>query len=128
MQIVLAIETRILRDALEAEFAVQHDVHVVARADDEMALAVLLWTLLGDEPFDADEPVAVIMTTSSEAEIPAICSRLLEEFPEVVVFGIDRATGLIHSYRMQIEVQELAGTLESLKSALRKMNPEPPSK
>jgi hypothetical protein len=126
MHVVLAIDTQILRDALEALLEVCYDVHIAARASDEIAIAVLLRTLLGDEPFDADEPVALIISFHNESERPAFCSRLLEEFPEVVIFGIEQMTGSIRSYRMKIEVHELVGTLNSLESALRAISRESP--
>jgi hypothetical protein len=119
MHVVLAIEMQFLQNTLGDEFLRQHDVHVLDRADDEIDIAVFLRTLLGDEPFDADEPVALIITIGEGAKIPAVCSRLLEEFPELVVLAIARYSGPIRSYRMEIKVQEHPPTMEGLNSALR---------
>ena len=129
MHVVLAIEPRILQNALkeilEGIFESPYVVHEMDYGDDEIAVAVFLRSLLGDEPFDPDEPVALIISIDDEAKVPAVCSRLLDEFPELVVFGINRYTRLIRSYRMRIRIQPLAETLDSLKEALHFLSLEP---
>ncbi len=125
VHVVLAIEQRLYRELLASHLARENDVRVVARVWDEFEVAAALEILLGEEPFSADDPVVVITSIDDVERVPAFCSRLLGEFPEVIVIGICWNCGQVRTFQASIDVQELPCTLDSLVAELRAMTRRP---
>ncbi|HEY4263560.1 MAG TPA: hypothetical protein VGM98_25580 [Schlesneria sp.] len=118
---ILAIRQRLYRDLLGAVLSRDYDVRVIAQTDFE-AVATSLRILLDDGEFPIDDPVIVIMSIDESGDIPASCSHLLCEFPEVTIIGICWANATVRSFQLRIDVQEIPCSMQSLVDAMRECN------
>jgi hypothetical protein len=122
---ILAIEQRLYRDLLGAALAREYDVRIVAQADNELAVAAALRMLLDEGEFPVDDPVIVITSIGDAVDIPASCSRLLGEFPEVTVIGICWATASVRSFQLRIDAHEIPCSMQGLVDAIRECTNRP---
>lgn len=122
---ILAIHQRLYRDLLSAMLTDEYDVRIVARADEELAIAAALRKLLDEGEFPVDDTVIVVTSIDDSNEIPAACSRLLGEFPEVTIVGICWATARVRSFQLRIDVQEIPCSMKGLVEAIRECTRHP---
>ena len=122
---ILAIQQRLFRDLLASMLAREYDVSIVAHAESELAVCVALQKLLDEGDFPCDDPVIVITSIDEGDGIPASCSRLLTEFPEVTIVGICWATAHLRSFQLRIDVQEIPCSLKGLTEAIRECTKRP---
>jgi hypothetical protein len=116
---ILAIPQRLYRDLLGSMLSNQYDVRIVARASNELAVAIELRKLLDEGDFAVDDPVVLVTSIEDTDEIPVSCSRLLSEFPEVTIVGICWATARVRSFQVRIDVQEIPCSMQGLVDAIR---------
>ncbi len=114
---VLAIP-RLYRDAFTQNLHPDFDVSFVDEPLDEWAIACNLRTLLNGD-ISVDDPVIVVTSIDEADDIPALCSRLLTEFPEITIMGICRNTSRIRSFQLRIQVEEIHCSLSDLNEAIR---------
>lgn len=121
VHIILAIERPLFADVLCRLFAGHDDLRVEAQVPNELEAAVALRQLLVHYEFPVDDPLVVITLITNKSEVPAVCLRLIHEFPEVFIFGIDVDSGRVRSFHGSIQVKELQVSLDNLVQELRSL-------
>ena len=96
LQILLAVEPPMLRDALRTLIQREPDTEIVDEVLDP--IEILLYV-------KATEANLVIVTIPEREELPAICTHLLAEFPELVVIGICNESHRACTFRNTIDTQ-----------------------
>ena len=95
-----------------------HSVDEPAETDQrEWVVACALRTLL-NEDISVDDMVVLVTTVEDVDGIPAFCSRLLTEFPELSILGISRNTSRIRLFQLQIQVRDVPCSLSELSEAI----------
>lgn len=111
IQVVLAVAPRMLREPLRMLLEGESDLQI---ADEVLDPVDLLMAVK-----DAEANV-VIMTVPDAEEIPAICTHLLTEFPDLLVIGISSTANRAFTYRSTIDCEPLSGLmLEDVVTAIR---------
>ena len=121
VRIILAVARPLFADVLRRLFVGHDDLRVEAQVSDEIGAAVALRKLLMRQEIPAEDPLVVITLSADHEEIPAVCSRLIHEFPEVRVFCVNVNSGRVRSYYGSIQVKELQGSLGNLVEELRSL-------
>jgi hypothetical protein len=121
VRIILAVERPLFADVLRRLFVGHDDLRVEAQVPDEIGAAVALRKLLVHPEIPADDPWVVITLIRDLEGTPAVCLRLIHEFPEVRVFCVDVNSGKVRSFRGSIQVKELQGSLGNLVQELRSL-------
>jgi DNA-binding NarL/FixJ family response regulator len=113
-RILLAIKTKLCRDAWRYRLATEHDVSIVGEIDDDLDLLVAV---------RATEAQLIIHTWEGE-EAPAIYSHLFAEFPGIKILGLAASGNRAvlceqRLYETPLLTSTLEQMLESLRSELR---------
>lgn len=123
IHVLLGIESRFYRELLWRALSAVHWLHLEKVAANQMIVASRLMEIL-DEPCPSPPDVVVYITSISATAtdaVPGSYSRLLQEFPELVIVGICWSTSDIRLYRMTVDVQKVASSLEGLFDQLRRV-------
>lgn len=123
IHVLLGIESRFYRELLWRALSTAHWLHLETVAANDLVVATRLMAIL-DEPCPSPPDVVVYITSISETAtdaVPGRYSRLLQEFPELVIVGICWSTSEIRLYRLTVEVQDVASSLEGLLDQLRRV-------
>ena len=116
---ILALEHPLFSELLAVNLSHEPDMRIVARVVGEVKVAEELRDLLDNDEFDVDDPVIVVMSTDESEEISPTISRLLGEFPEIIIVGICWATARVRTFQLQIDVHEIPCELDGLIEAIR---------
>ena len=97
------------------------DVQIYEEEETEMAVAMALRQLLGQDEFSVDDPVIVVTSIDDTVEGLSRYSRLLLEFPEVTI--VDVSTASIRSFQIWTRERKFRcsqkGLLKAIKECFR---------
>lgn len=119
IRLVLVVERPLLADVLRTQLANQRDLRIEAQTADHLEAALALRKLLARRSKSTDDPVVVICLVATETASPAVCGRLIQEFPEVRVVTICADSGKVQSHRGSIAVEELPCSVDDFIQGLR---------
>jgi len=120
LRIVIAVEEPVFSEALRALLAPHGEFDVVSEVRDEPTLAATLHNLLSRTPIAPDDVLVVIASLASGSTGASAYSRLLLEFPDIIVYDVESHT--ITRYRACIEARHLPGSLDSLITDLQSIS------
>jgi DNA-binding NarL/FixJ family response regulator len=104
LKVLLANRPRALRTRLEELLQNQSDVEVSGIILDPIKL------LMAIEDTQAD---VVIVTLPSSGKMPAICSHLLYEYPQLLILALSSDCMKARIYRQTITVEQLSDTSDA---------------
>ena len=112
VHVILAVESldRSLTVSRLVERHPQYQIEAVVH--DEISAILAVMRLREHPAFPIDEPVVVITSVTSRHHVPGNCERLLDEFPDITVVGLDEVTGALRTYRTAIDVREVSEPME----------------
>jgi len=99
IRVLLAVDPRLLRDALHAALARHARLMVIDEESHNIDI------LIGAREHRAD---VVIMTVEPTADVPPLVTHLLAEFPEILVVGIHLCGQCVGIYRNHSKVRMLS--------------------
>lgn len=108
IHIILAIES--LDHSLAVSRVVKRhpQYQIEAIVHDEISAILAIMRLREHPAFPLDEPVVVITSVTSRHHVPGNCERLLDEFPDITVVGLNEVSGTLRTYRTAIDVREVS--------------------